>query len=69
MPEINWSKTHWNKQNIIRLALVAGIKYPNWGRKLLLKCMLWVKEKSNMEKLVTAAAGDDGAEADVAFNR
>ena len=48
MPEINWSKTHWNKQNIIRLALVAGIKYPNWGRKLLLKCMLWVKEKSNM---------------------
>ena len=35
MPEINGAKTQWNKQNIIRLALIAGIKYPNWGRKLL----------------------------------
>ena len=48
MPEINEAKAQWNRQNIIKLALFAGIKYPNWGRKLLLKCMLWVKEKSNM---------------------
>ena len=37
MPEINRAKTQWNKQNVIRLVLIAGIKfkYPNWGRKLL----------------------------------
>ena len=35
MPEINGAKTQWNKQNIIRLALIAGIKYLYWGRKLL----------------------------------
>ena len=37
MPEINGAKTQWNKQNVIRLVLIAGIKfkYPNWGRKLL----------------------------------
>ena len=29
MPEINGAKAQWNKQNIIRLALISGMKYPN----------------------------------------